>query len=110
MKGSVLEFFTSFSADWQRACDKGAIEAGRFYDNVTKHLICAFGFNFKRFDDKDVFPAVYDENNWKTIMDHTGLDAAEIDRRRKYHTDLRLVSRPVFSIHVLVVLTILKNI
>ncbi|KZP02101.1 hypothetical protein FIBSPDRAFT_970462, partial [Athelia psychrophila] len=87
--GKVLEFFTSFSADWQRACDKGHIEAGRFYDMITKLFICAFGFNFKRFQDENMVPVAYDESKWKTIMDHAGLSDAEISRRRQYQKDMR---------------------
>lgn len=108
--GQVLKFFTSFSDDWQRACDRGHLEAGKFYDNVTKHFICAFGFDFKRFEDGDAVPAVYDESMWKSIMDHKGLDDAEIDRRREYQTTLRLVSRHIFNVHVFIVLTLLKQI
>lgn len=93
--GSVLKFFTSFSADWQRACDKGPLEAGRFYDMITKLFICAFGFKFKRFKDGNAVPAAYDESRWKTIMDHTGLNDAEIAERHQYQADMRGVSRPV---------------
>lgn len=88
--GLKCDLFEDTLPEWQAARDKSGRVVGRFYDNFTKRFIATFGWHFNIWDEKDVPFATSDQ--WQNITDHTGLETAEVVRRKAYAETLQTVS------------------
>lgn len=66
------------------------VAVGIFYTNITKQVIAKYKWGWDMKKDKDCPDPSPEE--WVLVMDHTGLDEAEVEERNKYFKDLRYVS------------------